>query len=233
MWSDSSVGYCIDGMSTGSMDVTARRDGVAAAVRTAAKRGIDVVLGMSTIVVLSPLFVAVAVFLKATCPGPIFYRQQRVGRGGGRFEVAKFRTMRVGTHEEVLADPAMRAAYESNGWKLDPDDLRITRVGRWLRKTSLDELPQLLNVLAGDMSLVGVRPLLAEELAQRPAYDQQLYSSMRPGMTGLWQVAGRSTLDDVDRLELDRSYVECWSLWGDVVLLARTPVAVLYVSQAN
>ena len=140
---------------------------------------------------------------------------------------------RVGTHEEILGDATSRAAYESNGWKLDRDDPRITRIGRWLRRTSLDELPQLLNVLAGDMSLVGVRPLLVDELARRPVYDQELYSSMRPGMTGLWQVGGRSTLDDVDRLELDRSYIECWSLRGDVALLARTPVAVLQVSQAH
>ncbi len=214
--------------------MTAGSDGVAVAVSgSVAKREIDVFVGFLTLVVLSPLIVVAAVAVKVTSAGPVLYRQQRVGRGGKRFEVVKFRTMRVGTHEEVLADPTSRAAYESNGWKLERDDPRITRVGRWLRKSSLDELPQLLNVLVGDMSLVGVRPLLAEELERRPAYDQQLYSSMRPGMTGLWQVEGRSALDDVDRLELDRSYVERWSLLGDVVLLARTPVAVLQVSQAH
>lgn len=239
MWSDARVrvvgragaggGYCVDGMSAGAMEVTAG----AVPARAAIKRAIDVLLGFSTLVVVSPLIVVAAVCVWATSPGPVFYRQQRVGRGGRCVDVVKFRTMKVGTHEEVLADPALRAAYESNGWKLERDDPRITRVGRWLRRTSLDELPQLLNVLAGDMSLVGVRPLLAEELARRPVYDQQLYSSMRPGMTGLWQVGGRSALDNVDRLELDRSYVERWSLWGDVVLLARTPAAVLHISQAH
>jgi lipopolysaccharide/colanic/teichoic acid biosynthesis glycosyltransferase len=219
-------------MSAGSIDVGVQEDRIAVAM-SAAKRLIDVTVGMLALVVSSPLIVVVAIYVAATSAGPVFYRQQRVGRGGTLFEVVKFRTMRVGTHEEILADPLTRAAYESNGWKLDRDDPRITRVGRWLRRTSLDELPQLLNVLAGDMSLVGVRPILAEELAQRPIYDQQLYSSMRPGMTGLWQVGGRSTLDDVDRFELDRRYVECWSLWGDVVLLARTPAAVLQVAQAH
>jgi lipopolysaccharide/colanic/teichoic acid biosynthesis glycosyltransferase len=211
------------------MEVTAG----AVSVRAGVKRTIDVILGLSTLVVVAPLIAVAALCVRATSPGPVFYRQTRIGRGGQCVEVVKFRTMKVGTHEEVLADPDLRAAYESNGWKLERDDPRITTVGRWLRKTSLDELPQLLNVLAGDMSLVGVRPLLADELARRPVYDQQLYSSMRPGMTGLWQVGGRSALDDVDRLELDRSYVERWSLWGDVVLLARTPAAVLQVSRAH
>jgi lipopolysaccharide/colanic/teichoic acid biosynthesis glycosyltransferase len=220
------------------MDTAASRDAVVVALAaprpgSGVKRVIDVLVGTVTLVVLSPLIVVAAVCVKLTSPGPVFYRQQRVGRGGVRFEVVKFRTMRVGTHEELLADPTSRAAYESNGWKIARDDPRITRVGRWLRKTSLDELPQLLNVLAGDMSLVGVRPLLADELEQRPTYDQQLYASMRPGMTGRWQVEGRSALDDLDRLELDRSYVERWSLWGDVVLLVRTPAAVLNVSQAH
>jgi lipopolysaccharide/colanic/teichoic acid biosynthesis glycosyltransferase len=197
------------------------------------KRAIDVVAGTFALAVLSPLILAVAICVKATSPGPTFYRQQRVGRSGSYFEVVKFRTMRVGTHEELLADPTARAAYESNGWKLERDDPRITRVGRLLRRTSIDELPQLVNVLVGDMSLVGVRPLLAEELARRPSYDQQIYSSMRPGMTGLWQVAGRSALADVNRLELDRSYVENWSHRRDFVLLARTPAAVLQISQAH
>jgi lipopolysaccharide/colanic/teichoic acid biosynthesis glycosyltransferase len=218
-------------MSAGSMEVGVG-DGVVV-VRAAIKRGIDMVVGLFSLVVLSPLIVVAAAAVKATSAGPVFYRQQRVGRGGTQFEVVKFRTMFVGTHEEVLADPTLRAAYESNGWKLERDDVHITRVGRWLRRTSLDELPQLFNVLAGDMSLVGIRPLLADELAQRPGYDQQLYTSMRPGMTGLWQVGGRSALGDVDRLELDRVYVERWSLWGDVVLLARTPLAVLQVSKAH
>lgn len=216
------------------MDATATSDGAAAAVwGSVIKRAVDVVMTASALVVMSPLIAAVAAGVKLTSRGPAFYRQERVGRSGKRFAIVKFRTMRVGTHEEVLADPTLRAAYESNDWKLDRNDPRITRVGRWLRKSSLDEVPQLLNVLAGDMSLVGIRPLLADELERRPAYDQRLYCSMRPGMTGLWQVEGRSELDDVDRLELDRSYVERWSLWGDVVLLARTAAAVLRVSQAH
>ena len=197
------------------------------------KRMCDMVLGCFAVVLLLPLMVVTAVVIRVTSSDPVLYRQTRVGRGGRRFEVVKFRTMRAGTHEEVMCDPVARSLYEANGWKLAPDDSRITPVGRWLRKTSLDELPQLFNVLAGDMSLVGVRPLLADELAQRPVSDQELYLSMRPGMTGLWQVEGRSTLSEVDRLELDRAYLERWSLRRDLLLIARTPAALLRLSRTH
>ena len=102
-----------------------------------------------------------------------------------------------------------------------------------MRKTSIDELPQLWNVFRGDMSLVGVRPLLEDELERRPPYDQDLYCRMRPGITGRWQVEGRSTLPEVDRVEMDRAYVERWSLRTDLALLARTPAAVLKVHHAR
>jgi lipopolysaccharide/colanic/teichoic acid biosynthesis glycosyltransferase len=218
-------------MSAGSIEVTG--GGVISTSGAIAKRVMDVVLTVVALVLASWLLAAIAVVVKLTSRGPVFYRQERIGRLGRPFSIVKFRTMRVGTHEEILSDPALRARYESNDWKLPSDDPRITRVGRWLRATSLDELPQLLNVAAGDMSLVGVRPLLAEELAQRPAYDQVLYRSMLPGMTGLWQVEGRSTMSHVDRLALDRRYVETWSLHHDVALLARTPAAVVHLARAT
>jgi lipopolysaccharide/colanic/teichoic acid biosynthesis glycosyltransferase len=198
-----------------------------------AKRVLDLLVGSGTLLLATPLLAVIAAVIAGTSRGPVLYRQLRVGRHGELFSLVKFRTMRHGTDTEVLSDPELAAAYQANGWKLPPDDHRITTVGRWLRRTSLDELPQLWNVLAGQMSLVGVRPLLADELAQRPERDQQLYRSMPPGMTGLWQVEGRSALDEIDRLELDRAYVEQWSLRRDLVLLARTPLAVLNVANAH
>jgi lipopolysaccharide/colanic/teichoic acid biosynthesis glycosyltransferase len=163
----------------------------------------------------------------------VIFKQARVGRNGELFEVYKFRTMRNGTHREVLDDAAARKAYRDNDFKLRPDDPRITAIGRLLRKTSLDELPQLVNVLRGNMSIVGVRPLLEEEVALRPDYDQQLYRTMRPGMTGLWQVEGRSTVQKEDRLHLDRRYIEDWSVLGDIKILARTPYALLRIHHAH
>jgi lipopolysaccharide/colanic/teichoic acid biosynthesis glycosyltransferase len=198
-----------------------------------AQRIVDVtVAGVTLVLALVPAF-AIAVLIKATSRGPVLFKQVRVGLDGSLFELYKFRTMSEGTHEEVLNDVALRNKYQENDFKLPPDDPRITSVGRLLRKSSLDELPQLLNVLMGQMSIVGVRPLLEEELALRPAYDQALYRRMKPGMTGLWQVEGRSTVQKTDRLHLDRRYLEDWSLRGDLAIIARTPFAVLRLSNAH
>jgi lipopolysaccharide/colanic/teichoic acid biosynthesis glycosyltransferase len=223
----------LPGMSAEAIDVRLDRDSGTLRASLAVKRAIDVAIGTVGLVLAAPLLLALSMLIALTSRGPVLYRQQRIGRDGRAFALVKFRTMRHGTHDEVLSDPALRAAYEANGWKLPPDDPRITRLGRWLRRTSLDELPQLWNVVVGHMSLVGIRPLLADELARRPESDQQLYRTMRPGMTGLWQVEGRSSLDDVDRLALDRAYVEHWSLRRDLVLLARTPAALLRLSHAH
>ncbi len=202
-------------------------------VGMAGRRLLDLVGGTVGLLVAAVPAVAIAVAVKVTSRGPVLFVQERVGADGEPFEVYKFRTMRRGTHAEVLADPAERAAYEQNGFKLHPEDPRITRFGRWLRRTSLDELPQLLNVVHGDMSLVGVRPLVADELARRSTYDRALYGMLRPGMTGLWQVEGRSSLGTSDRLTLDRRYAEQWSLANDVRLLLRTPHAVLRIERAH
>lgn len=231
-----SNGWWVDtlpAMSAEVIDVRRFPDRSALQVSLTAKRGLDLSISVLGLVLTMPLLLLVAAMIAVSSRGPVLYRQQRVGRDGRMFELVKFRTMRHGTHDEVLADPDLRAAYEANGWKLPPDDPRITKVGRWLRRTSLDELPQLWNVVLGQMSLVGVRPLLADELAHRPDLDQRLYVSMRPGMTGLWQVEGRSSLDDVDRLSLDRTYVEQWTLRRDLLLLARTPTAMLRLSRAH
>lgn len=197
------------------------------------RRAVDVVAAVVGLVVFSPLLVGAAFAVRLSGPGPILFRQERIGRGGRSFDIVKFRTMRAGTHDEVMADDVARAAYVANGWKLLPDDPRITRVGRWLRRTSIDELPQLLNVLRGEMSIVGVRPLLRGELGERGEDDRALYASVRPGMTGLWQVEGRSSVDPGDRVELDRRYLTSRTLAGDAVLVLRTPAAVLRVTDTS
>lgn len=187
----------------------------------------DVVLATIGIVLLLPLALLIAVAVKTTSRGPVFFRQLRVGQDGKLFGVYKFRTMRNGAHVEVMDDEWLRHRYRANDFKLPADDPRITTVGRFLRKTSADEIPQLLNVLVGHMSVVGVRPLLAEELALRPERDQDLYKRFRPGMTGMWQVEGRSTVCGVDRHALDLRYLETWSIRTNALLLIRTPLAVL------
>jgi len=196
-------------------------------------RVIDVVGAIVLLLLTAPLTVVIAAAVTSTSRGPVIFRQRRVGLGGRMFEVLKFRTMAEGTHAAVLEDPFARRLYESNGFKLRPDDPRITKVGRFLRKSSLDELPQLVNVLRGEMSLVGVRPLLEHELGLRPDGDQTLYRAHLPGLTGLWQVGGRSMVGDHDRLALDREYLETWSVRSNLSILLRTPLAVLRGSGAH
>jgi lipopolysaccharide/colanic/teichoic acid biosynthesis glycosyltransferase len=198
-----------------------------------AGRFVDLVVSLTLLVfgIVPCLLIALAV--KGTSRGPVVFSQKRVGRGGDSFTLYKFRTMRNGTHVDVLADDALRSVYEENGFKLPPDDPRITRIGRLLRKTSIDELPQLVNVLRGEMSIVGIRPVTPEELVRRPSHDQAVYRLLAPGLTGLWQVEGRSSVGKSDRLALDRQYVEQWSVMGDIRLMIRTPLAVLRIDHAH
>jgi lipopolysaccharide/colanic/teichoic acid biosynthesis glycosyltransferase len=191
-------------------------------------RCLDITVSVVALIVMSPLMLIVAALVKASGPGPIIFRQTRVGRGGNEFELWKFRTMQDGTHQLVMSDPDIRADYEKNDFKLSEDDPHITPIGRKLRKSSLDELPQLLNVIKGQMSLVGVRPLLPQELARRAPYDRSLYMRHRPGVTGLWQVEGRSSVKAAERIELDRTYLEHWSFWTNLKLALQTPRAVLF-----
>jgi lipopolysaccharide/colanic/teichoic acid biosynthesis glycosyltransferase len=197
-------------------------------VEAAAWRCVDLLASLTALVVLAPLLALVAILVKRSSPGPVFFRQIRVGKGGREFKVWKFRTMQDGTHQTVLSDPALLAEYKNNDFKLHEDDPRITNIGKKLRKSSIDELPQLINVIMGDMSLVGVRPLLPQELALRSDYDRSLYGCYRPGVTGLWQVEGRSNVKAIERIELDRRYLEHWSFWTNLTLILRTPRAVLF-----
>ncbi|MCD9622742.1 sugar transferase [Rhabdothermincola salaria] len=186
----------------------------------AVKRLLDLAGASVMLVVLSPLMAAIAVAILASSGRPVLFRQVRVGQDGRLFTMLKFRTMVCGAEHH---QPALLDRNERLGplFKM-ADDPRVTRIGRWLRHSSLDELPQLLNVIAGDMSLVGPRPALPAEDAQFPA---QLHRrvEMPQGITGLWQLDGRNDADFGKYTELDLRYVEQWSLALDLQILARTP----------
>lgn len=188
------------------------------------KRALDVMGALSLMVVLSPLLLYVAWQIWREDRGPVLFTQDRVGLGGQRFKFIKFRSMVMNADAALerwkVAEPELYAQYRANNFKLQ-EDPRITRVGRWIRRTSVDELPQLINVLLGDMSLVGPRPLLPREL---PDYGKALaaYGKARPGITGLWQVSGRSSTTFEHRIAMDLWYVRNWSLWYDIVILFRT-----------
>ncbi len=192
------------------------------------KRVFDVVASILLLILALPIWLAIALAIKWDSPGPVLFVQRRVGYKGRTFPCYKFRTMYVDAEDRLQAvlkaDPEARKQWEEHR-KL-PRDPRVTRVGRFLRRFSLDELPQLLNVLKGDMSLVGPRPYLEEELPDL-ARDVQIITSVKPGLTGLWQVSGRSDLTFRERAILDEYYVRNWSLWLDLVILIKTLSVIL------
>ena len=193
-----------------------------------AKRALDMIGAGIGLMLLSPFFLIVALMVRAD-GGPAFFAHQRVGRGGKLFGCLKFRSMVIDSQarlETLLAnDPAARAEWEATR-KLK-NDPRITRIGRFLRSTSLDELPQLINVLRGEMSLVGPRPVQEAEIDRYYGASAAHYMAVRPGITGLWQVSGRSETSYESRVALDVSYVSRPSLLADFSILLRTPIAVL------
>jgi exopolysaccharide production protein ExoY len=176
----------------------------------------------------APLFAAVALINKLTSPGPVLFAQKRLGLNGKPFMVYKFRTMVINAEAVLKQNPELYQKYLENNYKLpDGDDPRITRVGRFLRATSLDELPQLFNVIKGDMSLVGPRPVVPSEVENYADYAT-LFLSAKPGMTGHWQVSGRSEIKEyARRVELDLEYIRDQSLSKDLEILLRTVPAVL------
>jgi exopolysaccharide biosynthesis polyprenyl glycosylphosphotransferase len=197
--------------------------------RRLVKAAFDVSLAALLLVLLSPVFAAIALIIKFNSRGPVFFRQVRVGRGGEMFRMYKFRTMHTGAEQRLRH---MHAQNEFGGvlFKIR-EDPRVTRPGRLLRRHSLDELPQLINVLLGEMSLVGPRPPLPSEVEQYPQ-DMRRRLVVKPGMTGLWQVSGRSDLSWEDSIRLDLRYVENWSLTVDLVILMRTAMVVMRGSGA-
>ena len=194
-----------------------------APVEAAFKRALDIAGAAFGLFALAPLFAVIAVVIKWTSPGPILFSQPRIGKDGMKFRLYKFRSMRTDAEEILRKNPDLHAKYVANNFKLPPEeDFRITRIGRFLRTTSLDELPQLLNVLKGEMSLVGPRPVVPDEIARYGEFASLLLS-VKPGMTGHWQTSGRSRIAEYSkRVFLDMEYIRDQSLRTDVGILIRT-----------
>jgi lipopolysaccharide/colanic/teichoic acid biosynthesis glycosyltransferase len=190
-----------------------------------ARRAVDLTVTIVALLVLAIPLIVIGLVIRWTSVGPALFQQRRVGYGGKTFTMYKFRTMRTGVGDEMLREliaAELRGEDTSvdGSYKLDSDP-RVTPIGAFLRKTSLDELPQLINVLFGDMSLVGPRPCLEWEARMFPSEFQPRFC-VRPGITGLWQVSGRSTVSTLDMLHMDLTYVRSRSLGGDLSILART-----------
>lgn len=189
------------------------------------KRIMDVVFSFAALACLSPLLLLLAVIIKLEDGGPVLFRQTRVGKWGREFKMLKFRSMCVDAEERFRALVAKNQHAEGITFKLK-DDPRITRVGKWMRKYSLDELPQFFNVLRGDMSLVGPRPPVPREVAKYTLSDRRRLA-VTPGITCLWQIGGRAEIDFSGQVALDVQYIESQSLWLDVKILLKTIPAVL------
>jgi exopolysaccharide biosynthesis polyprenyl glycosylphosphotransferase len=186
------------------------------------KRGMDLLGALAGLTLGAPLLGLIALAIWIDSPGPILFRQTRVGAGGKLFEIYKFRSMRVGAEDELEESSELRKMNEADGplFKIR-DDPRLTRVGRFLRRISFDELPQLWNVWRGEMSLVGPRPPIPAEVSDYMEWHKKRLE-VRPGMTGMWQVSGRSLLSFDEMVLLDIYYIENWSLWLDLKILLRT-----------
>jgi len=207
--------------------------------RLMVKRAIDIFGSALALLFLLPIFLTIALAIKLTSSGPVFFRQSRVGQFGKTFTFLKFRSMYVNNdpsaHKKYVTE-LIRTAGSKEGagqvvYKMK-DDKRITWVGRFLRKSSLDELPQFINVLRGDMSLVGPRPAIPYEVSAYRPWHRRRVLEAKPGITGLWQIEGRSRVTFDDMVRMDLRYAKNWSLWLDLKILLRTPVAVLKGSGA-
>lgn len=200
------------------------------AAASVTKRALDIVAASLGLILAAPLIALVAIIIRMTSPGPALFRQARVGRDGRDFTILKLRSMRAGddtahrAHALSLIVDADAGPADNGTYKLT--DPRVTRIGRIIRATSIDELPQLWNVIRGDMSLVGPRPMLDWEFEHVCGRHRDRVLA-RPGMTGLWQVSGRSDLSTHEMLDLDVQYLDSWSWWRDVGILARTPFALV------
>lgn len=194
-----------------------------------AKRSFDVIVATAALVFLSPLMLAIAILIRHKDGGPAIFRQKRIGLNGQEFECLKFRSMVMNASEELdrlLATNAVAAAEWARDQKLR-DDPRITAVGHFIRKTSLDELPQLINILRGEMSIVGPRPIVRNEVEKYGSYFSY-YANVKPGITGLWQISGRNNTTYDERVQLDLRYAKQWSIWLDIKIFFLTIPAVLF-----
>lgn len=199
------------------------------------KRSIDIALSLSALALLAPVLAVIGVLIKTTSRGPVLFRQTRIGQLGRPFTFLKFRSMYNGSNEKIHSDYVRKlinegAAYSAGEketvYKIK-DDPRITPLGRILRRTSLDELPQFINVLRGEMSLVGPRPPLPYEIEMYDIWHLRRIIDVRPGITGLWQVKGRSRTNFNEMVRMDISYIREWSIWLDLKLLFMTPWALI------
>jgi lipopolysaccharide/colanic/teichoic acid biosynthesis glycosyltransferase len=188
------------------------------------KRGIDILGSLTLLLIALPLFLFVTVLIKVTSPGPVFFRQKRLGRHGKEFCLVKFRTMAVDAEERLKTDFLLKQQF-ADGYKIKGDP-RVTCYGEFLRKTSLDELPQLWHVLKGDMSLIGPRPIVKPELSKYAIYGKKLLT-VKPGLSGLWQACGRSETTYAERVLMDMQYIDHRCLYLDLELLLLTVPAVL------
>ena len=207
------------------------------------KRALDIVGSLMAILLLSPLFLIIALAVKLTSRGPVIFRQERLGYGSRPFTFLKFRSMYTNSdesiHQEFVsklisgeAEAPERASQPSADFKIK-NDPRVTPLGRFLRKSSLDELPQFFNVLSGEMSLVGPRPPVAYEVDRYDVWHRHRLLAAKPGMTGLWQVEGRSRVRFDEMVRLDLRYASNWSIWLDLKILLQTPLAVIGGSGAR
>lgn len=200
------------------------------------KRSIDIIGSLIFGIIFLPVCVLTAIAIKLDSPGPVFAdTPKRVGRGGKLFKLYKFRSMIVNAHQKLRTDPQYRKLYEEykhNSYKLR-EDPRVTNIGKFIRKHSIDEIPQFFNVLRGEMSLVGPRPYYPDELVNQQKkypHTQKLVNivlSAKPGITGHWQVSGRSEVNFEERIKLDANYVQRHSLWLDICILLKTPWAMV------
>ncbi|HEX2938620.1 MAG TPA: sugar transferase [Ruminiclostridium sp.] len=189
------------------------------------KRLFDIVLSALGIIILSPVFIIISIIIKATSPGPVFFKHKRIGYLGEDLEIYKFRSMVIDADNfDKYFTPQQKKIFKDN-FKLE-DDPRITKIGKFLRKTSLDELPQLFNILKGQMSIVGPRPIVTDEIKKYGIYANT-YFSVKPGLTGLWQVCGRSATTYEKRVLLDARYVHSLSLLNDLKIILKTFVVVI------
>ncbi len=187
------------------------------------KRAMDLIGAIFGLIIFSPIFLLISIlYMTGDNKGPIFFKQIRMGKHGKEFYIYKFRSMIVNAEEKLRSNEILYKKYIDNNYKLEPsEDPRITKVGQFLRKTSLDELPQFLNVLKGDMSLVGPRPVVQEELVEYGERKDE-FLSVKPGLTGYWQVSGRSDVGYPERVDLELYYAYNASLWFDIKILLLT-----------
>jgi lipopolysaccharide/colanic/teichoic acid biosynthesis glycosyltransferase len=197
------------------------------------KRTMDILLSLLLLILTAPLFLAIAIVIKLTSPGPVLFKQKRLGLNGREFIFLKFRTMAYGNDDQchqqyvqsLICNGGERTA-EPGVYKMQ-EDSRVTPFGSLLRRSSLDEIPQIINVLKGEMSLIGPRPPIPYEFQMYDIWHRERLLSCKPGITGLWQVNGRSAVSFDEMVRLDLEYIENWSLWKDICILFKTPFAVL------